>query len=321
DQWGRIPVMIVGSTFGMIVCILYPALASVYGFLTLRFMHGFATGFKPTGTAAYVADIVPADRRGEAMGIVSFCGSTGMALGPSIGSWIFIEYDINTLFYISGGASILSILILIGMKETLTNRRTFNVSMLRVGRHEILEPTVIPASVVMILSMIAFGTLLTLSPDFSKHLGITNKGLFFSFYTGSSMLSRLFGGRLSDRIGRVAVLRVSMLIIFVSMVFTGFATNPTWLFIGALIYGIGNGLTNPTLFAWAVDLCPEQFRGRGIATLYIFLEVGIGIGSLVSGSVFQQDPSRFPIIFAVSGGFSVIGYAYLMLNRRKPAYV
>ncbi len=321
DQWGRIPVMIVGSTVGMIVCLLYPALASVFGFLALRFMHGFATGFKPTGTSAYVADIIPADRRGEAMGIVSFCGTTGMALGPSIGSMIFLEFGINTLFYVSGASSILSILILSGMKETLVKRKKFHFSMLRVGWNDVLEPTVIPASVVMIFSMIAFGTLLTLSPDFSKHLGIENKGLFFTFYTGSSMLSRLFGGRLSDKIGRVAVLRVSMVIIFGSMVFTGFATNPVWLFAGALIYGVGNGLTNPTLFAWAVDLCPEQFRGRGIATLYMFLEVGIGMGSLVSGSVFQQDPSRFPLIFAVSGAFSLVGFAYLVINRGKPAYV
>ncbi len=318
DRWGRIPVMIFGSTVGMIVCFLYPALASVFGFLTLRFMHGFATGFKPTGTAAYVADIVGPQYRGEAMGIASFFGSTGMAMGPSIGSMIFLSFDINALFYVSGVASILSILILAGMKETLKERSPFKLSMLKVGKDEVFEKTVMPASIVMMLSMVAFGTLLTLSPDFSNYLGIKNKGLFFTFYTGASMMARIVGGSLSDRIGRIAVLKASTAIIFIAMVFTGFAKDPVWLFAGALIYGVGNGLTNPTLFAWAIDLCPEQFRGRGVATLYIFLELGIGSGSLFSGWAFQQDPSRFPIIFAASGLFSLIGFVYLMSLRRKP---
>jgi MFS family permease len=68
DTIGRIPVMYVG-TFACVLCsILYPALAFLNGFFALRFFHGFSTGFKPTGTSAYVADVVPADRRGEAMG-------------------------------------------------------------------------------------------------------------------------------------------------------------------------------------------------------------------------------------------------------------
>ena len=258
---------------------------------------------------------VCAIERGEAMGIASFFGSTGMALGPSLGSEIFLMYGMDNLFYISGGASILSILILAGLKETLAHPRKFKWSMLKINKDDLYEPTVIPASMVMLLSMIAFGTLLTLSPDFGKHLGVTNKGHFFTFYTGASMFARMIGGTLSDRHGRVPVLKVSTIIIFVSMIFIGLAESPTWLFAGAIVYGVGNGLTNPTLFAWAMDMCPDQFRGRGIATVYIFLEVGIGMGSLLSGWIFQQDPSRFPIIFAASGFFSLLGFFYIL--RRK----
>ena len=317
DQWGRIPVMIFGSTVGMIVCFLYPALTSVYGFLTLRFLHGFATGFKPTGTYAYVSDISTPESRGEAMGLASFFGSTGMAMGPSMGSVIFLSYGIDVLFYVSGVASILSILILVGMKETVQNPRSFELKMLKVGKEEIFESTVMPASIVMLLTMVAFGTLLTLSPDFSKYLGIENKGLFFTFYTGASMVSRIVGGKLSDRLGREKVLKVSTLIICGSMLFLGFAQDPVWLFGGAMIYGVGNGLTNPTLFAWGIDLCPEKYRGRGVATLYIFLELGIGFGSFFSGWAFQQDPSRFPYIFAASGLLSLLGFIYLLTYRKK----
>src|SRR5687767_8109944 len=56
DTVGRVPVMAVGSLVCFICGFLYPVLTSVAGFLSLRLFHGFSTGFKPTATAAYIAD-------------------------------------------------------------------------------------------------------------------------------------------------------------------------------------------------------------------------------------------------------------------------
>ena len=121
DNIGRIPVMVLGSSVCFIIGFIYPLISSVAGFLFLRLLHGFSTGFKPTGTVAYVADIVPVHRRGEAMGISSVFGTMGMASGPAIGSEIALRYSLDVMFYTSSALAILSILILIGMKETLPN--------------------------------------------------------------------------------------------------------------------------------------------------------------------------------------------------------
>ncbi len=55
---------------GVVCSLIYPLISIVGAFLLLRFFHGFSTGFKPTGTSAYVSDMVPVTRRGEAMGMV-----------------------------------------------------------------------------------------------------------------------------------------------------------------------------------------------------------------------------------------------------------
>jgi MFS family permease len=99
DTIGRIPVMVFGSAVCVIVALLYPLLASVSGFLTLRFLHGMSTGFKPTATAAYIADIVPDSKRGEAMGILGVATSSGMAIGPAIGGWVASISSIDVVFY------------------------------------------------------------------------------------------------------------------------------------------------------------------------------------------------------------------------------
>ena len=55
DTIGRVPIM----AFGSIVCFIcggiYPFVHTVFGFLLLRFLHGFSTGTKPTATAASTA--------------------------------------------------------------------------------------------------------------------------------------------------------------------------------------------------------------------------------------------------------------------------
>ena len=96
DTIGRIPVMVFGVAVCVLMGLLYPVVSSVWSLLLLPcFLHGFSTGFKPTGTSAFIADIVPADRRGEAMGYFGLFGATGMALGPSIGLQITAAYNIN----------------------------------------------------------------------------------------------------------------------------------------------------------------------------------------------------------------------------------
>src|SRR5690606_14156583 len=65
DKLGRVPVMMTGSAVCLVVGILYPLFSTVWGFLLLRLVHGFSTGFTPTGQAAYLSDIIPAERRGE----------------------------------------------------------------------------------------------------------------------------------------------------------------------------------------------------------------------------------------------------------------
>lgn len=317
DRWGRIPVMIIGAAVSGLAALLYPVLASVSGLLFIRLIHGFSTGFKPTGTSAYIADIVPADKRGEALGISSFFGTIGMASSPALGSWIFLHYDINTLFYTSSLFAFASVLILAGMKETLSPREKFHPRLLKINRSDIYEPTVFRPAVVMILTTISFGTVITLAPDFSEYVGLHNRGLFFTVFTASSLLVRIIGGRLSDKYGRKAVLKFSTFILFMSMVTLGFSLEPFQFFVGAFLFGIGYGLNSPTLFAWTIDLSPDTSRGRGISTLFIFLEVGIGTGALISGTYYQGIDERFPLIFGVAGIFSLIAFIYLLIHRKN----
>lgn len=315
DTIGRVPVMAIGSLVCFVCSLLYPMLTTVAGFLLLRLFHGFSTGFKPTATAAYIADVIPFNRWGEAMGIHGLCFSTGLAIGPAIGGVITAYFNINYLFYASALFALSSIIILMNLKETHPEKQRFRPALLKIKWKDVFEPLVFPAAIVTFLGYISYGAVLTLIPDWSEHLGITNKGTFYVVFTVASLLVRFVAGRLSDKKGRVFVLRLAFILIVISVTLLGLASSTAFLLGAAFLYGISTGLFSPASSAWTADLSSDEHRGRGMATMYIALEAGIGLGAMVAGWMFQDHLERVPVIFYGCAGMSVIGLGYLMRKQ------
>lgn len=313
DTIGRVPVMAVGSLVCFVCGFLYPILTSISGFLFLRLIHGFSTGFKPTATAAYVADLVPAGKWGEAMGVHGVCFSTGLAIGPAIGSAITDNFSINILFYCSSLFALLSIVILANMKETLANKQRFKASHLKIKKQDIIEWQVLPAALIVLWSYISYGVILTVISDWSKHLGTSNKGLFFMVFTLSSLLIRFVAGKVSDRYGRTLILKISLALLLISLLWIALANSSLMLMCASAVYGVASGMLSPSVTAWTIDLSKPGQRGKAVATMYIFMEVGIGFGALLAGSMFISDVSTIPHIFYICAGITLVAMLYLWL--------
>ena len=314
DTIGRVPVMIFGSLVCVICSIIYPFTASVNGFLLLRFFHGFSTGFSPTGFTSYSADIIPPNRRGEAMGLLSVFGTLGMAGSPAVGDWLARTWSLDVMFYGSAVFAMIAVIIYVSTTETLYRRQRFKWSHFKIGINDIYDPLVLVPGIVMLLTSFSYGSMLTLVPDLSDALGIGNKGLIFMIFSTASLLIRIVAGTISDRFGRPVVLKISAALIAVSMVVTGSADAPWMLWIGGILYGLANGMNSPTLFAWATDLGNPKSKGRAFATLYIAMEFGIGLGALVSGYIFADDRSNFLMAFFVGSLLSFLALVFLYLS-------
>ena len=311
DTVGRLPVMFIGTIACVVCSAAYPFLPFLGGFFLLRFLHGFSTGFKPTATAAYVADVVPAGRRGEAMGILGICLSLGASSSPLLGSWIAGKWGTNPMFYTSSFLAMCSILVLLNLPETLVNKQKFDRNTLKIGKKDIFDPDAIPAGIVMLGCYISYGVLLTLIPDLSDALGMSNRGIFFAIFTLSSASTRIFAGKISDRIGRVPVLKFSAWVIALSMLSLGLTHTPWMLYLSGILFGLGNGIFSPAINAWTVDLSQPRHRGRALATMFIALEIAIGGGALFAGWYFASQINQMPVVFFIAGFTSLLSWAYL----------
>jgi MFS family permease len=317
DKVGRIPVMVIGTSVCVLVSLMYPIISSVAGFLFLRLVHGFSTGFTPTGLTAYLSDIIPAHKRGEAMGLLGTAGTVGMAAGLAVGPGVANDFGLNVMFYSSSALAVISIAVLFGIKETLSHKQGFSTQVLKIHKHDLLEPRVLVTCIVMLLTTYTYGAVFTVIPDFCAYVGIKNEGLPFTFLTVASLSVRLVAGKASDYYGRRKVLMVSTTIGVIAMIILGLGSTPRDIMIAISLYGLAQGMTSPTLFAWATDLSDEKHKGRGISSLYIFMEMGIGIGAFASGFIYGNDPANFITTFFICGLLGAIAFVYLIFNKTK----
>jgi len=310
DTVGRKPIIIFGALVCIVCSLIYPILTGVSGFLWLRLAHGFSTGFNPTAVTTYIADIVPEHRRGEAMGIIGVSFNLGTSATPPLGSYLTNAYSIELMFVASSIMALLSLLLVFRLPETLAERQSFSPSLLLIRRNEWFSGAALYPAIVGALCYLGYGAVITVTPDQCEHLGIQNKGIFFTSFTLCAILSRMFSGRLSDRYGRLIVIRGAVMMISVSYLLFAYSDSPLWLIATSGMLGYSIGMAIPAVMAWTVDIGSEHTRGKDLATFFIGLEFAIGFGALLGAWVYDNSPAHFKMVFIIISGISILGLLF-----------
>ncbi|HHZ96674.1 MAG TPA: MFS transporter [Flavobacteriales bacterium] len=332
DKAGRRVVMLIGTAVTAIAGFCYVLLGYISGldfiaiesgmlavwlFLGLRFFHGLSTGFRPAGSSALLTDIVPVERRGEALGFLGVAGNAGMAGGPAIGSLLAVEWGYDSMFIASSLLGIASLLITLKLPETLPGARPIKRSDLNVFKGKNFERAAWPAAISLLPVALAFGVFLTITPDFVEDLGYKYKGLFNTIVVVASISMRFVAGKASDKYGRVPILAIGGILLFLGMGILSYATTQFTAVIGGVIYGLSIGVNMPTIFAWTADLAPKGKIALAIGTTLVALEIGIGFGAFVSGSLFSSDATWLPLLYRFCSATGMIMAVVLFVFRKN----
>lgn len=113
-----------------------------------------------------------------------------------------------------------------------------------------------------------------------------------------------FGGRLSDRFGRVKVFNLDILFVAIGTVMILMAPNLPVLVAGVVVAGLASGADLPTSLAVIAERVPERYQGKIISSTELFWLGGIvlsqGVGFLVSGMGYAGVYIMFGLIAAVA---------------------
>jgi MFS family permease len=312
DEVGRRPVMVFGSWVAALAALGYLALghvgpgAAVGAFFTLRFIHGISAGFRPTGATAYVADIVPVDRRGAAMGLLGVAGNAGMAGGPALGSVLAVEWGLDAMFAVAAALGALSLALTWPLEETLEPRRKLRLADLAVWRGKPFDRAALPPSLAQIPVAFAFGAFLAVTPDFVGALGFTYKGTFNTVAVVASIAVRMVAGGWSDRWGRVPVIAVGNLLLAAGMAGMALAETAGEAIVAGIVYGASVGINAPAIFAWTADLARPGATGLALGTMMLAMEIGIGAGALFAGYLYAGEVERLAWVYGACGVWAAL---------------
>lgn len=335
DNMGRRWAMIGGCFFCIVAGCFYPWVTTVAGFLVVRAIHGFSTGFTPTGFTAFTADVVAESHRGRAMGWQGMFNNLGTTIGYALGAIIAMYWGIHWMYYCSAALAATAWLLFMSLPETRIKKAKigFEFKLANLFYWPAWKP-----SVLMLLVCISLGSILTVMADFTLALGYQNKGLFLSVYIGVSLIFRLISGRISDLLGRAwstAIGTFAQVLAMIILVYLAVqldhqttthclnCSNPRFMWFGsaATLYGVGQGFNAPSLFAWASDTADAQHRGRALAMLFMCLELGIIVGGLTANYFIAGLGWNYIAIFGVSAvafGLGLIFSLCWITKRKRP---
>jgi MFS family permease len=307
DTQGRKLYMIIGAIIFLFSSLLYSVTGTIFLLFLLRLVHGLGMASFTTSSAAYIADIIPARRRGEAMSYFATANNLALVVGPYIAlSIIESENGFNVVFVIAAILSALCVALVMPVKDTPilhnANRRIFDKTLYR--REVIFPSTVIGVGALTYAAIIAF------LPIHAQAIGIGNPGVFFTTYGLAVIGSRVVASKLIDRFPRPYVVIVSSVPMLIAVALLAFTQSLIQLIIVAVFYGIGLAFLLPAAQAYLVDRVRKEERAKALGVFFSFLELGIGGGAMVLGVVAEYFGYQSAFVTASCIGLGGIMFFY-----------
>jgi len=252
---------------------------------------GFSTFF--VANYMHVVDLVPADRRGWALGIYGVSGFLGTALAPVAGEIIVRRLGFPWLFVLSvllGGVAAWLVATTRGIRPPSMGEGP-GIGSLRAGLAEVLR---LHMALTFFFGL-GTGAMFTFLPTFGEGLGVHSVSLFYTAYAIAAVGVRVGGGNLIDTRGRRATIIPSMfvqgaaagLLTAMALLVQPHMTVPVvpFLFLAGLLAGGAHGFLYPALAALLMDVTPEARRGSVVGIFSAAFLVGNTLGSMVFGYV------------------------------------
>ena len=297
DRYGRRSIIIGGALTAATGGMLMSQVDSLGLLMALRVLAGVGEAAVFVGSATLIADLSPRARRAEGASYFSVAVFSGIGVGPVFSEWLLDDVNFERTFIAAGGFAILAAVIAIFAPARVESPED-SESTVDSGEHaappvrgladsgifKIIHPAAVLPGAVLACGVGGLTTFFLFIPEYSRDNGFANSGVLFLTYALVSLVIRIFGAKLPERLGP----RRSVTIALAAMagglaVFAG-APNVIGLWIGAFLIGLGAAFNYPSLMALTVNNASDADRASAISSFTMFFEIGsAGSGLLIGG--------------------------------------
>lgn len=311
DLYSRKKVLLLSFICYVAIFVGYFYATAILIFVIVRFMHGVMWGLSTVSSSTLAIDLVPSERRAEGIGYYGTFMNVAMAIGPFIAIHIYQTYSFQTLLYCAISMGILGIIAVMLIKAP--QRPKVERQKLSFDRFFLIPAW--PIFLNQLLPSFAWGTIGPFVAQYGKEISIPNAGIFFLFWAGGIIVSRIFSGKMVDK-GHIHLVNTSSMLI-VAASFFGFAliNNIAAFCISGLFIGIGFGMMFPALQTLYINMAENNQRGTANSTYLVGFDLGLALGMLVGGYI--SGIYSFETLFLVASGLCVLSsIIYILISKR-----
>lgn len=323
DRATRRPFLIAASvTFGLAsVAAFFSASFSV--FAGARVLAGASAGVISALVVASIADRVPYERRGRAMGWVASAYFAAPILGVPAGSWLADRFSWRALYILFAAAAVMLALALAVWFAEISvegsrERRPWGSDALR-NYSGFLKKKVTAAGALsaFFVSGGITGFITYLGAYLSTEFGLstTGIGMVFLLSGGASLLGALAAGPFSDRIGKRAVALWGSVALAVFMLIVPTLNGGVSLYAGLGLVGLAAASRVAPLQSLVTELVSREARGAYVAFRNTLSQLGIAVSAAAGASLFAV--SGYGAVCILAAAFSLVA-ALLLLWVEEP---
>lgn len=298
--------------------------------LGIRIADRVGKGFRTAPRDAMIADTVQVEQRGIAFGFHRAMDHCGAVIGPILGYLLVVlvvanaasptKAEFSRIFLVASIPALMAVLVAVFfMKESPLHRD-------QGAKIPKLSLRGFDSNFKRFLLVLALFTLSNSSDSFlilramDAGVSVALIPLLWAAHHGTKVLSSLFGGDLSDRLGRKRLI-VSGWILYAA-VYAGFAfaTQSISLWILFLIYGIYFGLVEGAEKALVADLVRPEQRGTAYGLYNLAFGVTVFPASLLMGMIWDwKGPATAFLVSAFMGATAAVLLLLFVRPHPEPA--
>jgi MFS family permease len=182
------------------------------------------------------------------------------------------------------------------------------------GRH-MVEWRVLWVAMALFLCSFGYGGVTSFVAVLADEKGITPKSIFFTAFAVVVLGTRLFSGRLADRVGPRRVFLPCLALVTVGLALTSAAETRWQLVLAAVVFGLGFGNMYPAFVAHVFKHVDPGRRGAAFGGILAAFDTGIGAGSIVLGGMAEQLGLRGA--FGAATVLSAFAVPYFLWAERR----
>ena len=311
DIYSRKKILLISFSCYVLIFFGYFWATTVLLFVIVRFLHGITWGLSTVSSSTLAIDVVPSERRAEGIGYYGTFMNVAMAIGPFVAIHIYNNWGFDRLLECAIVMGMLGI-VTVALIKAPARPKPEDVQKLSLDRFFLVKGW--PIFLNQLLPCFAWGTIGPFVAQYGKQINIPNAGIFFLFWAGGIVASRVFAGRLVDK-GKIHQVNVSAMMI-VAIAFCSFALihNIYAFCIAGLFIGVGFGMMFPALQTLYINMAENSQRGTANSTYLIGFDLGLAIGMLLGGYI--TGIFSFERLYLIASGLCVISvFVYWFSSR------